>query len=137
MSLNIKQFDFLHDGQIRGQDFCHNAGWYDKHGNKFGWGDLSLKDFREIQKKLPENEVFIILGERDSFWNFVTAVNGPIGRMAEVSDEEKNPGLDYVCNKFRYLIDKNEIYCSGEGFTRDGIEFKSLENIEEVLKGLG
>ena len=64
----------LYCGQMRGGDakMTHNSGWYNKSGEKLGFGDLSVKDFKKISKELEKDELFIILGESDSFWNFVT-----------------------------------------------------------------
>jgi hypothetical protein len=93
----------LHCGQIRSRDFCHNAGWYNKLGEKLGWGDLSVEDFQRIRRELEEGEMFIILGEQDSFWNFVTRP-GLLGHNAVTKPDVEAPGVDYVASKARYII---------------------------------
>lgn len=116
----------LHSGQMRGKGFCHNAGWYNKAGEKLGWGDLSFEDILRISKSISENEVFLILSERDSFWNFVTKP-GIIGAMCETSPDEKSPGIDYVLEKFTYLITKGKIYKSGWPLEYLGIKMEQIE----------
>ncbi len=95
----------LHCGQIRGKDFVHNGGWYNRAGEKLGWGDLSTDDFFRIRREIEEGEMFIILGESDSFWNFVTRP-GLIGSMAAVKPDVEAPGVEYVAAKARYIITK-------------------------------
>jgi len=34
------------NGQMRSCDFVHNGGWYNKSGEKIGWGDLSPSDMK-------------------------------------------------------------------------------------------
>lgn len=92
-------------GQIRGKDFVHNGGWYNKLGEKLGWGDLSVEDFQRIRRELEEGEMFIILGESDSFWNFVTRP-GLLGHNAVTKPDVEAPGVDYVAAKARYIITK-------------------------------
>ncbi len=37
------------------------ADWYNKNGEKIGWGDLSVMDFIEIARGLNEGEIFVVL----------------------------------------------------------------------------
>lgn len=99
----------IYEGQIRGKEFCHNAGWYNMTGEKIGWGDLDVKDLNNIAKKLPKGESLFILGEQDSFWKFVEKF-GIIGWTCKTNEKEKNPGLDYVLDKFRYMIKDGKIF---------------------------
>lgn len=99
----------IYEGQIRGKEFCHNVGWYNEIGEKIGWGDLDIKDLNKIAERLPVGEAFFILGEQDSFWKFVEKF-GIIGGMCKTNEKEKNPGLDYVLDKFRYMIKDRKIY---------------------------
>jgi hypothetical protein len=123
------EFD-LRTGQLRAKRLCHNVGWYNKLGEKLGWGDLDSADFEKIQKVIPENEWFLILSEQDSFWNFVTKL-GIIGSMCETSQTEQSPGIEYVLDRFIYAIDKSGIYCR-EDAERYG--FKPLSN--EQMKSI-
>lgn len=87
----------------------HNAGWYNKHGEKIGWGDLNHKDAVRIAQEIAEDEMFIILGESDSFWHFVQRP-GFIGSMAEVDHQsENNPGVEFVGEKAYAVIMKHRI----------------------------
>lgn len=43
------------------------AGWYNKVGEKLGWGDLSVADFIEMARGLDEREFFIIIPD-GIFW---------------------------------------------------------------------
>ena len=98
-------------GQMRGDDFVHNGGWYNAEGEKIGWGDLSKEDLERIVKHMAGEltEVFVVMGEHDSFWPFVTSL-GPLGALCETDATEKNPGLDYVAEKARYVITGNGIF---------------------------
>lgn len=115
----------INEGQIRGKDFCHNAGWYDKSGKKIGWGDLDIKDLNNIRKNLPEGEALFILGEQDSFWNFVKSF-GPIGSFCSTDEKEKIPGIDYVLDKFRYMIKDGKIYGS-YAYDKDGLSIEIID----------
>jgi len=56
----------LNEGQLRRDDFFHNAGWFRKDGSQYGWGDLSRGDLKTIQRNLGENgEIFVVVEEED------------------------------------------------------------------------
>ena len=122
-------------GQCCGKDFVHNGGWYNRDGEKLGWGDLSPADFLKISNEVEDDELFIILTEQDSFWNFVTRVS-IIGSMAAVKPDIDAPGVDYVAEKCYYIIAKHQLYLvrpyrSGEdSFERYGLQFKILKRDE-------
>ena len=122
----------LRCGQCRGRDFIHNGGWYNRDGEKLGWGDLSPQDFLRISNEIEDGELFIILYEGDSFWNFVVRP-GIIGSMAAVKPEVEAPGVDFVSEKCCYILAKHRLYyvdqngyLKKETFDRDGLEFKVL-----------
>lgn len=99
----------LRCGQMRGRDrMTHNSGWYNKAGEKLGWGDLSAKDLRRISREIETGELFIVLGEQDSFWNFVTHY-GAIGSMCRTKPEEQAPGADYVAEKCQFIVARGRI----------------------------
>jgi hypothetical protein len=79
----------------------HNGGWYNKSGEKLGWGDLSREDFERISKELEHGESFIVLNEQDSFWKFATMHGGP---------KVEAPGIDYVAQHAKYVISKDQPY---------------------------
>lgn len=91
-------------GQIRyPDDAAHNGGWYNQAGEKLGWGDLSQADVFRIGCELEPGEMFIVLSESDSFWNFVTKL-GMVGPMHEVQPTAEAPGVEYVAKSCRYII---------------------------------
>lgn len=119
-------------GQMRANQFTHNSGWYNKFGQKLGFGDLSAKDIKTISKEIPEDELFYVLSETDSFWNFVTKIS-IIGSLSTTDPKEQEPGIEYVEEHFIYLITRNKIYCRGNKFERDGIVFEKYnENCSKV-----
>ncbi len=105
----------IHTGQQRSPSIVHNGGWYNKAGEKLGWGDLNDRDFKQISKGLEKDQLFIVLNERDSFWNFVN-FDKPFayGWQAGTKPDEKAPGVDYVVNHARYIISSSKIYCIDE-----------------------
>lgn len=116
-------------GQIRGKDFVHNGGWYNKAGEKLGWGDLAVEDFQKIRRELEEGEMFIILGEQDSFWNFTTTP-GLLGHNWGTKPTIEAPGVDYVAAKARFIITKDGYHFvddhsrKDEWVNFDGLEFR-------------
>lgn len=131
----------LRCGQIRGRDFVHNGGWYNRAGEKLGWGDLAQSDFTNITERLEEGELFIILAESDSFWNFVTHNPGIIGSMCATKPDASAPGVDYVAEKAMYVIGPMELYYVDRWSSEkrdttniDGLTFKVLT--KEAVKAL-
>lgn len=105
----------LCEGSMRtGDSIVHNGGWYNSFGNKIGWGDLNAKDYVRIQSKLQPGELFVILSERDSFWEFVTENAGVGGFMCKTKPEEQNPGVSYLAKKARWVIASDMIYYSAD-----------------------
>lgn len=128
----------LYTGQTRSRDYIHNGGWYNADGEKLSWGDLSLDDFRRIMAELVEGELFVILHEGDSFWNFVTKI-GPIGSMSEVTPDVNSPGSEYIAEHACYIIVKDEVFTINmfgnrkppvEYVERDGLRMKTLSRDE-------
>ncbi len=82
---------------------AHNGGWYNQAGEKLGWGDLRPDDFKRIQQLLEPGQMFLVLGEHDSFWNFVSRAS-VIGSMATTTPDMDAPGAEYVAEKAWYVI---------------------------------
>lgn len=101
----------LNVGQIRGDDFCHNAGWYDSESNKLGWGDLSCADLDYIAQSIgPESkDMFVAMPETASFWDFVGKV-GIAAALCDVSDDINRPGLEYLSQHANLAITKELIH---------------------------
>ncbi len=116
----------------------HNVGWYNQKGEKLGFGDLDLEDLKRIMTELEDGELFIILGESDSFWHFVKH-NGPIGAMAKTSRSEMEPGMEYVADKACYVVMRGQIHAvnRGKAFTWQGQNFLDMKSKEllELMKG--
>lgn len=98
----------LRQNQMRMDDFVHNGGWYNSQGEKIGWGDLSPNDIVRLSQELEDGEDFYVLGEQDSYWNFVkwAKTNGEVS--ASISPDATNPGIKYVNEKARYLIQRGK-----------------------------
>jgi hypothetical protein len=130
-------------GQMRSQQVCHNAGWYNKKGEKLGWGDLSAEDMKTILADLQDGEMFIILSEQDSFWHFVTH-NGGLGSLCTTKPEESAPGVDYVAANARFILVKGQAYYACQPCeaptTRDvgGVLMKEIsrQDIEALIKAV-
>lgn len=101
----------LRCGQGRGGDtkIGHNNGWYNRAGEKLGWGDLSAEDLQRISSELEDGELFIVLSEQDSFWNFVTHV-GIVGSACATKPEVEAPGVEFVATRCRYIVAQHQIY---------------------------
>lgn len=99
----------IHCGQMRsGKDKrVHNGGWYNKFGEKLGWGDLSIQDFISIRGSLREDELFIILKEDASYWNFVSFQGK---NRVFLAKKESYPGISYVVRHCIYIIASDSIY---------------------------
>lgn len=107
-----KSFAGLVQGQMRSRPdkLTHNSGWYNRAGEKVGWGDLSFTDINRIISDLEEDEVFIILAESDSFWEFVTHNPGPTGDFATTDAKEQCPGLEYLVERAIYFVTKDGLH---------------------------
>lgn len=139
----IERFSFLRCGQMRSHEtFGHNSGWYNKRGEKLGWGDLNAKDVKLLMEILKEGEFFITMSEHNSFWNFVDkpGMIGSMSTLKEVDEKtEDNPGIEYLFENAIYIITKDKIYCHSEYENSrkieivDGIEIDVIST-EEVIR---
>lgn len=129
-----------HFGVRTGQMRCgyesprtHNGGWYNQAGEKLGWGDLDSNDFRTIQQKLEPGQMFLVLGEHDSFWNFVTRV-GIIGSDSTTTPDVNAPGPEYVAEKAWHIITPEFIrHINDYDNPRDGE--MSREEVKKLILG--
>ena len=124
----------LATSQMRTQDLVHNGGWYNRAGEKLGWGDLSPEDFRRISREIPEGELFIVLSEYDSFWPFVEKNPGTVGTSCTTSPSGEAPGPDYVATKCLYIIRRGEMLLvdvrnsvTTTFANRDGLTFRVIK----------
>lgn len=102
----------LRNGQMRPRTTraVKNAGWYNRQGEKLGWGDLSMADMRRIAQSLRKGEMVILLSERDSFWAFVTKFSGGVGSECETANAEMAPGRAYVSSRCTHVISPRKIH---------------------------
>ena len=121
----------LFTGQIRSSSVVNNGGWYNNLGEKIGWGDLSKNDLQKISRGLKSDEAFIVLGEHESFWNFVTHY-GVIGALCQTKPEEQNPGLDYVIKYARYAIFSNQIMNLFSLENREDLKLELKKRLDEI-----
>lgn len=110
--------------QLRARDFVHNGGWYNAAGEKLGFGDLTVLDMLQIALEIDEGEMFIILPERASFWNFVSRP-GVIGSMAQTMPDVDAPGVEYVAEHAMFAIVSDQIFViDHSGKHEEGEEFE-------------
>jgi hypothetical protein len=104
-------------GQMRCPDVVHNGGWYNHLGEKLGWGDLSPDDLNRIAAELKDDEVFIILGEYQSHWDFVKQFDSQ-KRVQRAEPTAEAPGTDYVADKCFLVITRGRIAYVNPGYER-------------------
>ena len=103
-----------------------NAGWYNRRGEKLGWGDLSRDDLRRIETEIARDELFIVLPERESFWAFVTKSPGPTGNEATTSPKERVPGIQYVLEHASMIIAEGRFFLVSDFEDRKRIQFQTI-----------
>ncbi|TSC89140.1 MAG: hypothetical protein G01um10143_521 [Parcubacteria group bacterium Gr01-1014_3] len=92
--LSIAQMRF--EGKV-----AHNCGWYNKSGEKLGWGDLSIEDFGQISRYLMDDEIFVVLSE--------SATNDFAGALP-TEESLQAPGVEYVAENAMFIIAKRRVY---------------------------
>lgn len=102
-----KEFN-LTSGQQRNHDqrlLMHNCSWYNRRGEKLGWGDLTTVDFRVIAGQLSVGEMFIILSELDSYWMH------PRTKMSKPGQKPLSMlSVPYLREHVKQIIVPNRIY---------------------------
>lgn len=84
---------------------CKNAGWYNKKGEKLGWGDLETNDLIRIASNLQDDELFIILPELKSYWDFQGN-----------SEDDSCYDIEYIAEKAVFILARNEYYMVANSF---------------------
>jgi hypothetical protein len=64
----------------------HDARWYNRYGEKLGWGDLVPEDFERIASGLKSDELFIILRKVDMYRD----------SYVRAGSDEDHPPLEYL-----------------------------------------
>lgn len=55
--------------QVKTNPLFKSAGWFNRKGEKLGYGDLSVQDLWSIANQLHDDDVFLALTEADTIWN--------------------------------------------------------------------
>lgn len=98
-------------GQRRvGEVLIKKAGWFNRKGQKMGYGDLDASDFAEIARGLQADESFIIIPEY-----FCSGM-----AMKEIGD------IDEALNRAIYVLRKDEFYIMQGYIAKSLIIFKPL-----------
>ena len=98
----------LRCGRMRGgpNRMLRNSGWFNKLGEKLGFGDIATDDVSNIAKGLDEDEVFIILREYPSFWDLRDLARQPGHEDLDI----EAPGIEYVVTHAYYVIQRDTIW---------------------------
>lgn len=96
-----------------------NFGWYNRRGEKLGWGDISFCDMFRIRDNLDSGEVLFFLCEEDSFWEFVLEVDPTGGEVCVVDDKIYAPGLRYVLEKCVWFVIPGRVFKVHESYYSD------------------
>ncbi len=138
----ISELFGLRQGQCRSNDFVHNGGWYNKQGEKLGWGDLEPADILRIRNQLEDDEMFVVLPEGASFWAFGKDVGSRClaGGVDATHLEQYAPGVDYMVENAKYVIARHKIYdlrdfWEVETYVDEGLQFHTLtpDKFKEML----
>lgn len=107
----VKETPFdLHTGQMNSHKWGKNCGWYNKYGQKIGWGDLDTRHIRAIMHEIAPDEVFITMSEQYSFWEFVPNPTATLGSMQKTTPEHTYPGLEYLEEHGWLVIVKDKVH---------------------------
>lgn len=121
----------------------HNAVWFNKDGERLGWGDIAKKDIDQIAAFLEEGEMFVFLHESDANWDFYRH-KGPDGERYEIIPKKDSLGTEYIGKYATYFVirhrpyyierfpnDKNYIEREGVIFTKiSRKKFRSILGLE-------
>lgn len=99
----------LSDGQCGNDEAAHNGGWYNQKGEKLGWGDLSYAQLLRISQEIAEGEVFYVLPEGASHWDFVRWSKDRNDMSYTIAPDAQAPGIEYVQAKCKWVIKRGSI----------------------------
>ncbi len=78
-----------------------NCSWFNKNGEKLGHGDLTKRNFIDIQKGIKNTDIFVICGEGSSEFKGIQPKEGE-----KISDL----ALKYISENAVYIIDSKNYY---------------------------
>ncbi len=101
----------LVDGQVRrsGEDFLHEAGCLNHHGEMFFRGDLSKEDLRKVAETLPEDHLlaFMPMGETANFCK----IRDSVGLKTPEAQKRKREHLDELfLEKTTYALTHGKVW---------------------------
>jgi hypothetical protein len=114
-----------------GTRIIKNAGWYNKDGDRLGWGDLDATDIDRITAQLEPDEYFVVLGQQDAFHDFEAQWRRANPRNKRTPNIAA-PGRIYIAQRARYIIGSRQCWrvvqpdMEGSDRTECGIVFKPL-----------
>jgi len=124
LETNPKKTPFgLLNHQFRLDGLLNNAGWFNKYGEKLGYGDITIADLKKVSASIPKDELFIILPEFETSWSMPSSL------------DSSAPGLDYVTQNCSWCILSNTIYRikpegAAENLTKDGVDYTKISRQE-------
>lgn len=127
----------------RRRRIAKNAGWYNRHGEKLGVGDLLVEDASRIAASLRRGELFIVLSEW-SLWYFRTYTRRGKRRKRDFNrGREQAPGPGAVADQAlyvfaprkRFVVDHHGSYGRRRIIRIHGIKFRILPSaaLREML----
>jgi hypothetical protein len=97
----------LSEDQMRAGRFVQNAGWFNQHGQRCGYGDLSVEDMQRIASELEDGEIFVVLSEYHWRTRLFSAFTD--AERKAMGPGHCNMGFFYVADHCQYIIRKGEI----------------------------
>lgn len=84
-------------GQIRPARISHNGRWFNKAGERLGWGDLSMSDLQRVAVEILASELFIVVAERNAL-------------LSQPEEVQRAPGVEHVAEYADYIVGRDKIF---------------------------
>jgi hypothetical protein len=89
----------VHTSQMREDGkIGHNLSWYNKAGEKIGWGDIAIHDIEAFQMLMDPDDLLIFVSEYESHWDLPKHLHPDA------------PGIEFVGEKATKLISKVDTF---------------------------
>lgn len=98
-----KPFELVLGQSHKALAIIYQAGWFNKDGEKLGFGDLSGKDFNTIANGLEYDELFFVLDSK-------SADIGQCNEKNKTSLTVDYPGTEYVTKNASYVVSPKQCY---------------------------
>lgn len=86
----------LQTGQVRTRRVARNCEWYDKYGNRLGFGDLNTIDLKRIAAGLGPNDIFL-------------AIENPAACLPEGDSIRERPAVETLVKHSSYAITQGRV----------------------------